>query len=103
MASISEILADRTAAGERYAEAVEELRQAFIDLAAHDRVFANARVFEGEDIPGSSDLHYHAKLSFTGDPNALKAGLRHPEFMSNEVGGDWAEEISTRFNEITSS
>ncbi len=67
MTPLETLQSKQTAAGDRYAKAVAELREAFIDLAAIDRAIGNRNV---------SDRHV---ATFTDMPS-VPCFLSHPVF-----------------------
>lgn len=81
MSTPSELIANRAAAGARYIAAVAELKAAYIDLDAHDRVRANGKV-------GTSAT---ANV-FMGERRMMIERLQHRDFMPF-IPGDWESEI----------
>jgi hypothetical protein len=82
MATLNQLLAKRSAAGERYRNALIELRSARVDLAALDLVLNNENVYR----IGSAT---HGRLSSFATPQLDVVALRHPEFAPSTVDGDW--------------
>jgi len=72
MATLSDFLTDRTAAGARYAAAIAELRDAYVELAALDLVLMNKRVGYPPPV-----------RTFPGFPPALPQEYRHDVYALN--------------------
>jgi hypothetical protein len=86
MSSISDLRASREAAGQRFAAAVEELHQAFVDLAALDQALANGHV-AGETLQ---------TLGEPPDPWSLA----HPRFAPHQPRWNWNTEVQAKRDEI---
>ena len=103
MATVAEVEAARATAGARYLSAVEELRDALIDLAAYDEALSNA------GLRPSSTTHHWAMCSFSGNPDEVRLSLAHPQFAPDVKGAGtslkdgWVEAIKARADEIASS
>jgi hypothetical protein len=69
MASVNDFMSDRTAAGERYAAAVTELREAYVELHAIDLALKSSKVAPHLDV-----------LTFRGDLDQVPVEQRHPQF-----------------------
>jgi hypothetical protein len=78
---ISDLRATRDAAGARFAAAVDELHQAFVDLAALDRTLANGNV-------GAE------QLQTLGHPPDLWS-LAHPKYAPYQAA-NWNDEIAAK-------
>jgi hypothetical protein len=77
-----ELLTHRATAGARYAAAVTELRAAFADLAAIDRLLSNQRVAYGT-LP-----------TFGQHPDPIS--FRHPVYAPN-VGGTFEDDVRAAY------
>ena len=70
--NLSTLLAERDAAGARYAAAVAELRDAYVELASIDRVLLNRNV------------GYAAQVrTFHGFPSTLEQPFSHPVYAAD--------------------
>jgi hypothetical protein len=90
--NVTEILAARKEAGQRYTAAVQQFKAALIELASFDRVTRNG--------------HVAAHLSntpavFGGEWHQLSTRLGHPEFLPESLG-DWSEVVRIRADAILS-
>ncbi|MCF8475753.1 MAG: hypothetical protein K9G60_01890 [Pseudolabrys sp.] len=81
MSTPAELIANRAAAGARFVDAVAELKAAYIDLDAHDRVRATPQVAT-QQTGGR----------FMGERRFMLDRLQHPEFLPTIVG-DWEADI----------
>lgn len=88
MTTLDDLSDMRRKAGRRYAEAVEELHRAYIDLAAIDVVVmrSNAPCPVGLESARSFPM---------GGPLALPEELRHPDFPA-DMAAHWPDEVARR-------
>lgn len=93
MATISEILAARTAAGARYAAAVTELRAAYVDLAGIDAALGNNTL---------AGLPAGPVQTFRGDADRIPVEFRHPVY-SAEAGGSLIDARAVKRDQIIAS
>ena len=83
MATVEDLKAQRAAAGARYAAAVAELHDAFVDLAALDRALSNARALGEEQ-----------RTFFGGLGADFQSVLRHPVYAPViGLGRNWNDAI----------
>lgn len=94
---------NRASAGARYAAAVEELAEAYIDLLAHDLALGSANL--SGTVPAD-----RARPTFPRDGfERLLRELRHGEFApivegdGTTAGGDWDALVTARIAEIRAS
>lgn len=73
----------RAAAGVRYGVAINELKSALVDLAAHDRALDNSVVNPSGERPIRTFGHLPMNLG----------EFAHAEFAPGPMGGDWREEV----------
>lgn len=78
MTSLNTMLSSRSTAGERYANAVTELRAAMVDLWAIDLAIMNRHV----GVPSSQAVE-----TFSGENTEIPTGFRHPKYASASLGG----------------
>lgn len=76
--------ADRAAAGERYRNAIEELRQAYVELAALDAVWISQNGGRQDIEPTFFHLPQNAEH------------FAHPEFAPTDASKCWREEVKAR-------
>ena len=94
---------NRATAGARYAAAVEELAEAYIDLLARDLALANANI--ADTVPADRSRRTFPRDGF----EALLRELRHGEFApivegdGTTAGGDWDALVKARIAEIRAS
>lgn len=81
MSTLAELATHRAAAGARYVTAVAELKAAYVDLDAHDRVRATPKV--ATEQSGSR---------FVGERRKMHERLEHPEFLPL-IRDDWESDI----------
>ena len=84
MSKISDLRASRDAAGARFRAAVQELHEAFVDLAALDHALANGHV---DPIPIEP-------LQMLGEPPDLWS-LAHPKYCPHQPA-NWKDEIQAK-------
>ncbi|MCD9825337.1 hypothetical protein [Bradyrhizobium japonicum] len=103
MSTLSQLIAQRAAAGAAYASAVDALKTAYINLAALDRTLENRNVSAPVPsvvfgpIPNGGPVPV---LSFLRDKNAvddLVRLLQHAEFAPS-LKQDWPVQIITASN-----
>ena len=83
MKKIQDLRASRDAAGARFRAAVEELHEAFVDLAALDHALANGHVNVGAE-----------PLQTLGQPPDLWS-LAHPKYCPYQPA-NWNDEIKAK-------
>lgn len=91
MTTIPEFIECRKVAGARFALAVDELREAIIDLYAYDIASANG----GVAVPGSA----RATGTFGKDIDRVRDALSHPDFL-DPLGLSWSEAARQRAEQI---
>jgi len=84
------LLTQRATAGARYTAAVQELHDAFIDLAALDKVDL-ALAYKG--VAGHSQVPVRTYASF---PETLPENLIHPIFAPRASGPRWETDVEKR-------
>mgnify|MGYP003383072392 CR=1 FL=1 len=89
--TLDEMKQARTAAGVRYAAAVDELKSALIDLAALDRALNNDNVNPSTERPRSFG---HLPINL--------GEFAHSEFAPGPIGGDWRDEVRTAADVLVS-
>lgn len=88
MTTLDELGDMRRKAGRRYAEAVEELYSAYIDLAGIDGALLNG------NVPFPPGLE-HAQGFPMGGPLALPKELAHPDYPV-ELPAHWPDEVARK-------
>lgn len=83
MSTTAELVTHRATAGARYLAAVVELRAAFGDLAAIERLLMNARVAYGT-------------VATFGGPQPDPIPLRHPQYLPN-LGGSFEDDVRAAY------
>lgn len=88
MPTITQVLADRATAGARYADAITELKAAYIGLAAIDMALTNSNV----PTPGAQKPVRRFGEGPEGTLDALPIELVHPAYVPARTFG-WRKEI----------
>lgn len=83
MATLSQLTAQRAAAGARYTAAIAELHAALVDLAALDDLLNNSNV-----SPGTPPVP-----TFHEVPDVLPWPLSHPVYAPRTLLPHWRDEI----------
>ena len=91
MTTIAEFIESRRAAGSRFALAVDELRDAMIELYAYDIATANS----GVAVPANAQ----PSGTFGKDIDRVRDALEHPDFMP-QVGFSWSDASRHRADQI---